>query len=281
MSTTDANNGYFTAGELASLFGISKQTLLYYDKIDLLSPDFICDKGYRHYSIQQYLDLEIIVNLRSFNISIPNIKAYLNQRSKNDFIKLVEQKKQECQTIIKENEAIIKSLDSIYNNAKTEKPFIFNKPLLTFQDERLMKVTPVSEKDNGKDRIVLFTKHAQHAFHNKKSLERHVGWIISQEDLFVEKNYHPTKAYFSFVLNTPKHNAKSMVKLPSGLYLEIYFKGTYYKNFPNLVELINKFMELNELEAIGDIYILTIENHLFYKDTQEYINKIFLNVKKK
>ena len=31
----------FTAGELASLFGISKQTLLYYDKIHLLSPDFI------------------------------------------------------------------------------------------------------------------------------------------------------------------------------------------------------------------------------------------------
>ncbi|MBQ9636080.1 MAG: MerR family DNA-binding transcriptional regulator, partial [Acidaminococcaceae bacterium] len=39
---------YFTAGELASMFGISKQSLLYYDKIHLLSPDFISPNGYRH-----------------------------------------------------------------------------------------------------------------------------------------------------------------------------------------------------------------------------------------
>lgn len=281
-SYKDSNDGYFTAGELAHLFGVSKQTLLYYDKIDLLSPDFICEKGYRHYSIQQYLDLEIIVNLRSFNISIADIKAYLNQRSKNDFIALVTQKKLECQKIIRENEAIIKSLDVIYNNAKQDKPFVFNKPLLTFQEERLLKLTPVSDKAGGKERIVLFTKHAQTAFHNKKSLEKHVGWIISQEDLFVERNVHHTKAYFSFVPNTPGHKSKSkVVVLPPGLFLEIYFKGTYYENFSNLTQLIKQFMELNDLEAVGDIYILTIENHLFYKDTDEYINKIFLNVRKK
>ena len=75
MSNNNTDNAYFTAGELANLFNISKQTLLYYDKIDLLKPGCICEKGYRHYSIQQYLDLEIIVNLRSFNISIPAIKS--------------------------------------------------------------------------------------------------------------------------------------------------------------------------------------------------------------
>ena len=281
MSNNNSDDAYFTAGELANLFGISKQTLLYYDKIGLLSPDFICEKGYRHYSIQQYLDLEIIVNLRSFNISIPDIKTYLEKRSKNDFIDLVARKEKECMAIIKENQAIIKSLETINDIAKSDKPLVFDKPLLTVQDERLMRVTPVSEKDSGKDRIILFTKHSQNTFHNKKSLERHVGWIISQNDLFVEHNAHPTKAYFSFVLNTPKHKSNSMVTIPAGMYLEIYFKGTYYKNFSKLVNLISKFMELNELEPIGDIYILTMENHLFYKDTNEYINKIFLNVKKK
>ena len=29
---------YFTAGELAAIFNISKQSLLYYDKVNLLSP---------------------------------------------------------------------------------------------------------------------------------------------------------------------------------------------------------------------------------------------------
>ncbi len=43
---------FFTAGELATLFNIPKQTLLYYDRIGLLSPEFIAENGYRHYSLK-------------------------------------------------------------------------------------------------------------------------------------------------------------------------------------------------------------------------------------
>lgn len=32
---------YYTAGELADLFHLPKQTLLYYDKTGILSPEFI------------------------------------------------------------------------------------------------------------------------------------------------------------------------------------------------------------------------------------------------
>lgn len=41
MQSKEAN--YFTAGELAAIFSISKQTLLYYDKIGLLSPEFVSE----------------------------------------------------------------------------------------------------------------------------------------------------------------------------------------------------------------------------------------------
>ena len=134
MAQQEVKGNYFTAGELANLFNISKQTLLYYDKIKLLSPAYVDDKGYRHYSIQQYLDLEIIVNLRSFNISIMVIREYLQQRSKDDFLKLVALKKKECEAIIKENEAIIKSLDIISRTAENRIPFPFNKPLINYYD---------------------------------------------------------------------------------------------------------------------------------------------------
>ena len=123
MTHQEVKGNFFTAGELANLFNISKQTLLYYDKIKLLSPAYVDEKGYRHYSIQQYLDLEIIVNLRSFNISIVVIKDYLKQRSKDDFLKLVAIKKKECEEIIKENEAIIKSLEVISKTAENKIAF--------------------------------------------------------------------------------------------------------------------------------------------------------------
>ena len=49
----------FTAGEIAKLSGLSKQTILFYDKKGILKPDYVDpDNGYRYYSADQ-LDFQI------------------------------------------------------------------------------------------------------------------------------------------------------------------------------------------------------------------------------
>ena len=48
------SNSYFTIGEFASLFGISKQTLFYYERSGIFAPALIEDNGYRYYSFEQY-----------------------------------------------------------------------------------------------------------------------------------------------------------------------------------------------------------------------------------
>ena len=84
---------YFTAGELASLYGIPKQTLLYYDKNELLIPAFVNKNGYRYYSVSQYLVLEIILNMRKLNISVHDIKLYLENRSDENFGKILQDRR--------------------------------------------------------------------------------------------------------------------------------------------------------------------------------------------
>ena len=279
--TPTEKESFFTAGELANLFGISKQTLLYYHKIGLLSPEFIAENNYRHYTMQQYQDLEIIVNLRSFDVSIQDIKTYLERRSKHDFIDIAIRKKAECENIIKEKERIIKSLDLISKTTAPNDDIIFYQPFLTLEKERLLKVTNITDSISGKERVMLFTSHAQKSFHNKQSLEKQVGWIITQEDFFDANNIQNTKGYFSFVSNTPKHRAVLKNTLPTGMYLEVYFKGTFYDNAARLNTLLQDFMKLNNLTPVDDVYILPIENHLFYDDTEKYINKIFVRTIKK
>lgn len=71
---------YYTAGELARLFNIPKQTMLYYDKMGILKPEFVAENGYRYYSTPQYLTLEIILFLRKMDISVPDISKFLENR---------------------------------------------------------------------------------------------------------------------------------------------------------------------------------------------------------
>lgn len=61
-----SNTNYFSVSELAALGNVSRQTILYYDKHNLLKPNFIDSNGYRYYHFKEYLILEIILNFRKF-----------------------------------------------------------------------------------------------------------------------------------------------------------------------------------------------------------------------
>lgn len=268
----------FTAGELASLFGISKQTLLYYDSIKLLCPDFISENGYRHYSINQYLDLDIIVNLRSLNIPISDIKAYLHQRNKTEFIKHLEKKRTECHNIIKENERIIASIDYIEGNISKHQNLPLGQITVSWREQRLLRLTNVLSTDSGKKRISKFARHSQIIFHNRGFINKQAGWIIDQKDFFEKDIFNRSQFFFSISEHQKGHYKVPRTPLPMGLYLELYFKGTYSAQAAQLKENIFAFMKRNDFVPCSNIYVLPIENHWLNVDTNKYINLIFLQV---
>ena len=63
--------------ELEKLLGITKHTLRYYEKEDLVHPDKD-DNGYRNYSDEDIQNLQFVIFLRNLNISIDDIKGIMN-----------------------------------------------------------------------------------------------------------------------------------------------------------------------------------------------------------
>ncbi len=279
--TKNSKQNYFTAGELASMFNISKQSLLYYDKVHLLSPDYISENGYRHYSVQQFLDLEIIVNLRALDISIANIKEYLTHRSKAHFLEMLQEKTQECEAIIRKNQEVINTIERIDNFIAKNDQLVCHEITLSWRHEHLLRVTTLSDTDDAKKRITKFAKHTQKQAHNKGTLPNHTGWSMDQETFFVKQNFFRSTAFFSCAKNAPNHQKAMKKILPAGLYLEIVFSGTFYKNGSSLVARIQKFLQANELNPVGNVYVLPLENHWFSEDSANYLNKIFMRVEPK
>ena len=67
----------YTVSELAKLFGISAQTLRYYDKIGLFQPDDIDEtNNYRYYSYEQFFRLSMIVQLKRLDFSLEAVRRY-------------------------------------------------------------------------------------------------------------------------------------------------------------------------------------------------------------
>lgn len=92
---------YFTTGEFAKLCGVNKQTLFYYDKEGIFSPDIVGENGYRYYSHTQLETFTVIAMLRDLGVHIKEIKEHMDNRSPEALINLMESKQQEIDKKIK------------------------------------------------------------------------------------------------------------------------------------------------------------------------------------
>ncbi len=68
----------YTISNIARLFGLSRSTLLYYDRVGLLSPSRRTASGYRIYSEEDAKRLERICMLRRTSLSIEDIRTILD-----------------------------------------------------------------------------------------------------------------------------------------------------------------------------------------------------------
>ena len=68
-----------TVTQIAKQFGVSRTTILYYEKEQLLIPAYRSENGYRWYGEKEIKRLEAITSYRSYGLSVSSIRALLNR----------------------------------------------------------------------------------------------------------------------------------------------------------------------------------------------------------
>lgn len=267
---------YYTAGELADLFELPKQTLLYYDKTGILSPEFISENNYRHYTLKQYLILEVIINMRKLGIPITQIKNYLNDRSEANFTKLLKAKEQECRDIIKHNQKILDNIQITYRQLEKLRESHLNQITVTFRPAKSFLLSYIEPHLTGNETIGLLAKHNLKVFSKNHFKERAVGWILCK-DIFLQGQHGKAKAFFS-TLNPGYHSNQNIYVRPGGLYMTMRFKGTVRSNIKSLSQTFNEYMLRNNLQPIDDVYVMPLKNYWLTPNTDEYVYQISLRV---
>lgn len=111
---------FLTISEMAQIHGISRQTLIYYDRIGLFCPEFVDDNGYRYYNSLQIPLLKEICFLKSIGIALEDIKLNNKNGSSDNTIDLLgrqESKLDEQLKILAERKKQIKQRVNIYKSA--------------------------------------------------------------------------------------------------------------------------------------------------------------------
>lgn len=110
-------NNYFSIGELSKLQNISRQTLIFYDKIGLFTPAYIDpENGYRYYNANQLDYLDTICIMKKIGFSLEEIKEHMKNYTLDSSVIALRKQLTIIQNQIQELELIKHELNIVANN---------------------------------------------------------------------------------------------------------------------------------------------------------------------
>lgn len=266
----------FTVGELANLHGMSKQTLIYYDNIDLFNPKIV-DKnnGYRYYTSDQLEILDSILVLRELGIPIKEIKDFLIKRDDNKALTLLKEQKIKLQSQLKNLKRSITRLENKIETIESLNEYD-DKIYFKEMDSEFLITQKVEKPFQLLQTDIAFKKLLTIVTNNKYPYNYQIGTIISLESL-VNKKYTTADSVF-FPLHS-KLNDANVLKKPQGLYAITLHKGEY-KNVGKTYELLIDTINKNGYEMIGPSFEYGILDSLTSYSAKDYITKIVIPIKK-
>lgn len=264
-------DAYFTTGEFARLCKVKKQTLFHYDDIGIFSPEIKKENGYRYYSYNQLEVFQVISVLKELDMPLKNIKAYLDRRSPENLIGLLENQ-------IKIIEDKLDDLIWLKGLLETKVQLTRDALCIDFgivhienlAEEEYLISTPYHDTDDEKKIAEAVAEHLNFCHEKGIYSAYSIGGLIPVDQMPTEKYYN--YSHFYTKLNKTEYHAANDRK-PRGKYAVIYHEGgfnTIYNDYRELVRYIksrnyrmgNFFYEdviLDELSTKGyDNYVLKI-----------------------
>lgn len=271
---------YFTVGEFAELFGISKQTLFYYERNHIFSPAFVNENGYRYYSFEQFYIFEIISALRAAQVPLKKIAWYLRHRDVAGLRALFLEKQKELSeaaALIAKNQRHIETHLGRLSLIDALETGQFPAISLMHVEARTLVTTPYPAQE-------LSTYESLHSLsvHNEKLRRRQginenpTGYLLPKAALEAG-NYMNYSCYFTDVTE-PEEYDDILIK-PAGLYATLYKRMRDYPIYTEAIDTLKDFISENGFRIAGDAYITPIRSFWTTEDPQDYITKIVVLVR--
>ncbi len=265
----------FSAGELAKLQNISKQTLLYYDKTGLFKPSYTDpENGYRYYSAEQLDYLDTILIMKKIGFSLNEIKEKMESYTTENSIISFRQQLLVIQRKIRELTLIQSRL--IHRCEQVEQAYTQKggAPLVDTVDRRFILCHDVEKPYTMKEISVATKKCYAQAMTSDLPIFFQCGVSVPLERIQAGQYVNASMAFLT-IENVP--SISNIRCLPKGLTASLYHFGSYETIGDSYIKLI-EYCISNGLKIISDSYEFCINDYITSKYEDEFITKIMFYV---
>lgn len=273
-------NQYLSRKEFLELCGITKNTLVWYEKIGLIQPEFIGENGYHYYSKEQFFEIDLIKSLKWTDSSLLDCKEYMNSRSPEKFLNMLLNQQlfleQKLAILTHQKNTIDQSLrDFLRMQARyTVEPKLVECPPFYILMQEI-------EEKTSRGYIIALSKLFD-LFHNIiKSYEfissMYNRALVTKDDILAENFQN-----ISYVCMTARQQIDHPAcrAVPGGTFLVCFHTGpvrTIGRTYERMMGLIQR----ENMEVTGDALESDYINYLSEKDPDRFSKEILIPVCKR
>lgn len=258
---------YLSVSEMAELHNISRQTLIYYDKIGLFSPEKIDENGYRNYSTYQIPFLREICYLKSVGVKLEEIKNHIKNRNLNTAISLLDYHREYIKREIEKLNALHEAIEDrlqIYQHVDQSKDELYQPVIEDFPKRRILFFPlkcPIQKEDLHLAIMQGWSTLAKHSILPSAGF----GTMITQSSVASGHLLNGAGAFVNLTMNAPEMDNE--IILPAGKYVCMFKYGMPYET--SYLQKLVEWIADNGYRITGDILDVCILDTTFYNENTD------------
>jgi len=267
-------NGLFTIHEFANQCFITRDTLLHYDKLDLLKPAFRGENNYRYYSSSQLSIIKIIRILQNLGMSLSEIKALKDKRTPEVFSQILQDQLIELDKKIEQLSRarnlmftqlkVIQSVENIDENAIS----------IQFLPAEAIALGELNDFSRGKKDYDAERDFYINIRRKYPDLDlNYPVWATFSQETVKRKNYDKPERFYVY-------NPEGYDRRPAGLYAIGYTRGGYGQNSA-LFERLFEYIKKNNFEICGNAYEEYPLDEFCVISETDYLMRLMIEVREK
>ena len=267
-------SGLLSISDFAEFSRTTRDTLLHYDRIGLLSPVLRGENNYRYYSSSQLAIVNVIRTFQQLGMSLEEIMALRDRRTPELANKVFERQIEEIDKKIEEwvrARKLLLTLKKAINSVSNIDEKEITVKFLPAEAIVLGDLNDYSRDRTDYDALLSFY-HDMNRKYPDVDLNYPVWATYSQERLKQRDWRHPDRYYL--------YNPEGYDRRPAALYAIGYMRGGYRPN-NDLYELLTDYIEKNGYEICGDAYEEYPLNEICATSDKDYLIRVMITVREK
>lgn len=262
-----------TIGQFASMHGINKKTLMWYDQIGLFQPAFIHpENGYRYYSYLQSPVLETILLLRELDVSLGEIQDFMKERSAGRLKLLLEEKIAALDLQLAHLQGVRATLCTHHQNMDTLLTMDLSEISVIKKEARCLVTVDIDNNTSFEQEVELITAETE-KYHLGRLHKASYGSMISVSSL----QSGSFEDYTRLFIEIPFLSYRAGLHMaPGGEYLRAFHKGDFSLMPARYVEILD-YAKKHGLGLHGFSYEMGINENVVDR-VEDYIVQIEIPV---